>query len=190
MPPTVESHISGPGWTAEVQHVEHTVYAVVYRQDDGHLFRMQFDPREDGTEVYVTLDTWTEPADAAMAESDRPAVVDRLMQALLAYSPKDPWRIWAQAWPRFLLAMANRPETFFIEHSDTWVLYTEVGRSIVIPCTYAPASAAGEKHHITVHAPKEPAWTFPANGGPIPPADWKIIQERLGQMPDADLVWA
>lgn len=185
----IRAAVSGPGWKAEVVHVEHTVYAVVYRQEDGHLLRIPFDPREDGTELYTDLKAWTEPAGEALPASARPAVVERLLQALLAFSPKDPWRIWDQVWPRFPLAWVNRPETFLIEHSDTWLQYSEVGRSIVLPCTLIPVQVAGEKPRLQVHPPTSPTWTFPETAGVISPADWKRILQHLGEFDRARIEW-
>lgn len=181
--------VSGPGWTAVVEHPGHTAYVIVYRQDTGKTLRVPFDPREDGTDVVANLKEWTEPTGTELPDVEKPKIIEALTQALNAFFVRDDWRLWTATWPRFPLAWKGA-QHFLIEHwPDKWLQYSEIGRSILLDCEAQRFVGANTPPHVRVHKPKKPVWSYPPEAGEIESEEWQRIQTRLEQWPNIVLEW-
>lgn len=163
-----------PDATVRVVHRGETRHHIDYRDDSGLHLEVPFDPREDGPHVYVALEIaqgTSGPVNGAALD----VVLDRMAEALDGFFPHDEWRMWTQSWPRFALRWkGERP--YLVEcWPPRWLQYGEPGRGIALDCD--PTRTSGTR--VRAFVPRSPRWSFPPDAGPIDPAHWSLVCDRL-----------
>jgi hypothetical protein len=149
-------------------------------EENGRVFRADYDPRETGDSLVVETSCWTEPQGLPITEAER----ERIYDALWALGPGG--NILEVVPPAFYVPVRwdRGPDGWLLDVAGE-ITYLEL-RHVFSPKSEQGYDFATERSVWTLDIPEHATWTVPA-GEPMSPEHRARIVERLRGAAKKDL---
>jgi hypothetical protein len=149
-------------------------------EEDGHVLRERWDPRETGTVFPVDFRAWSEPPGAPMSNEAR----ERAFLALWRIARKDSVRALLEFVGEFHIARHwARTSGFLLSVYDGGrIEYMERGRTLELSFHHDHK----DYYRAIAEPPAEPRWTYPPETA-VAPEHWERIQGRLRSARSEDM---